>query len=84
MRFDFTNHYAFRGFDKYTATPYKLQQHAQQAVPSSHDFTNVQSVAHAPALQRVAANPSAISAKNIVRGQYNPHAPRILSFFRAL
>lgn len=53
-------------------TPYKLQSHAQQAVVSAHDMTNTQSISHAPALSRISTNPSAISAKNIVRGIFDP------------
>lgn len=81
LKSDFTNHNVnipFKGFDRISAVrfnPYSLQNHAQSAVPSQHDIiTN--SITNAPELQRVSANPSAISIKNIVRGLFNPFPGR--------
>lgn len=50
-------------------TPYTGQQHAQQAVPSSHN-AEPPTIGHAPSLTNVPSNPSAITPKNIVRGVY--------------
>ncbi len=50
--------------------PYTLQNHAQQAVLSPHNAPHEYGHGNAPPLNNVSPNPSAVSAKNIVRGTY--------------